>query len=108
MPKPKPAWDPDDWLKRCAWCGKVIPPNREVIAVRTRLHALAYRLVKPGTIQPLHLPKAGKTVAIIVVALDSPAKREGVDAVFQVCSDACGIALQTALRDEGIAPAADL
>jgi hypothetical protein len=95
-------------MKRCAWCGTVIPAGCECFGVKMRLRPEAYRLVKFGAVQPMVLPKAGKTVAIIVVALDSPAKRQGVDAMFQLCSDACGIALQKALRDEGIAPAADL
>jgi len=36
----------------------------------------------------------------MVVSEDSPAKRDGKDAMFQVCSDACGRELQDALRND--------
>lgn len=33
----RPAWDPNDWVKRCACCGRRIPEDREVIGISARL-----------------------------------------------------------------------
>lgn len=100
MPRRQPRWNPDRWRSRCAWCAKKMPDDAEVFGISVRLRREAFREVDPGTIQPLFLGLAGKTVAMMVVTDDSPAKQHGKDAMFQLCSEACASALQTALREE--------
>ena len=91
-------WDHDDMLARCAWCLRRVPEDQEVFGISLRLHSEAFLEVKPGTVQPLYLPEEERAVPLMVVADNSPAKKEGKDAMLQVCSDACGRALQAALR----------
>ena len=43
---------------------------------------------------------AGRTVTAYVVTRDSPAKKEGKDVIFQVCSDRCGLELRAAMCKE--------
>ena len=54
-----------------------------------------------GTVQPLRLVISRKTIPMIVVGEDPPAKRERKDAFFQVCSESRGKQLQSAVRKEG-------
>lgn len=100
MPRRQPKWNPKRWHDRCAWCARKIPDDVEVFGISVRLRQEAFQEVDPGTIQPLFLGLAGKTVAMMVVTDDSPAKRDGKDAMFQLCSEDCAKALQTALREE--------
>ncbi len=96
----KSNWNQDDWLGRCAWCRRRLDPDREVIGIKARLRPEAAGLLPPGTVQPMRLAEAKRTVPIIIPALDSPARKEGVDAIFQVCSDGCGLALREAFARE--------
>jgi len=48
----------------------------------------------------MRLEKHGRTLLVAVSALDSPAKREGHDFVFIVCSERCGDDLAAALAAE--------
>ena len=52
--------------------------------------------------QPLRfaLADAGRTVPAYVVTRDAPAKREGKEVIFQVCSDRCGDELTVAMNKE--------
>jgi hypothetical protein len=93
-------WKPAKWRNRCAWCTGRIPTDREVFGISITLRPEAHREVKPGTIEPLLLYKAGKTVPMMLVTEDSPARHAGKDAMFQLCSETCARALQTALRQE--------
>jgi len=95
------TWNGDDWLNRCAWCARVIPPDREVLVVKSRLPVEMAELLGPsGNVQPLPLANSNKTVALILPANDSDARREGVAAVFQVCCKKCAAALEDALQKE--------
>jgi len=100
MPRRQPKWNPHRWRSRCAWCAKKMPDDVEVFGISVRLRQEAFQEINPGTIQPLFLGLAGKTVAMMVVSDDSPAKQDGKDAMFQLCSEDCASALQTALREE--------
>ena len=42
----------------------------------------------------------GRAVVAYVVTRDSPAKKEGKEVLFQVCSDRCGLALTAAMNKE--------
>ena len=98
--QPQPEWDGDHWRQRCAWCEKAIHDDDEVFAIERRLREEAVLEREPGTIQPVFLPQTGKILPLIVVAADSPAKQEGKDAVFQVCSKLCGQSLKETLGKE--------
>ena len=42
----------------------------------------------------------GRMIVAGVVKPDSPARREGKDVIFMVCSDQCGNELMAAMREE--------
>jgi hypothetical protein len=93
-------WNGDEWLMRCAWCGHKVPEGHEVFGLTMRFRSRQARPEWAGTVQPLRLVVSGRTVAMMVCSDDSPAKRQGTDAIFQVCSEDCGKALTSALQDE--------
>ena len=95
-----PDWDKADWMKRCAWCAARIRSHQPVFGISVRLHEAAFQEVTPGDLAPMLLPALGKVVPMIVVTEDSPARQEGKDAIFQLCSESCAEALQQALRAE--------
>lgn len=99
-PPAKSKWKLEKWQSRCAWCVKRIPAEAEAFGISIALRKEAFREIQPGTVEPLLLYQAGKTVPMMIVTDDSPAKRDGKDAVFQLCSEDCARALQTALRAE--------
>jgi hypothetical protein len=100
----KAGWSLKKWRSRCAWCTKRIPADQEVFGISIALRKEAFREIKPGTVEPLLLFKAGKTVPMMIVTEDSPAKRAGKDACFQLCSEDCATKLQAALREEMAGP----
>lgn len=93
-------WDENRWRTRCAWCARTVKANDPVFAVSVRLHAAALAELEPGRMAPLFLPGIARVVPMIVVGADSPAKREGKDAVFRLCSEACAQTFQRVLREE--------
>lgn len=96
----KTTWTMEVWSKRCAWCTKVMKANDPAFGISISLRPEAFQEFSPGTVQPLLLFSAGKTVAMMVVKDDSPAKKAGKDAMFQLCSEDCATKLQTALQQE--------
>ncbi len=96
----KTDWSIDAWHDRCAWCSVHIPEDHEVFGISIALKPEGLREVKPGTVEPMLLYKAGKRVPMMIVTDDSPAKQAGKDAFFQLCSEDCARNLQTAMREE--------
>jgi hypothetical protein len=96
----KSGWRPAHWRNRCAWCATVIKPNDPAFAISISLRPEAFKEFAPGSVQPLLLFSAGKTVAMMIVTDDSPAKKAGKDAMFQLCSRECATNLQAALQQE--------
>ncbi len=96
----KTSWKLETWQERCAWCSRKIERDEPVFGIELRLRPEAFKEMSAGSVQPLLLFKAGKTVPMIIVTDDSPAKHEGKDALFQACSDVCAKALQAALKEE--------
>lgn len=96
----KSAWDPGKWAHCCAWCARKIPANQKVFGIEISLRPEAFREFDCGTVQPLLLAAAGRTVAMLIMREHSPAKHEGKDAMFQLCSETCAVNLQQALRAE--------
>lgn len=100
MPAPQSDWNEHDWLARCAWCAGLITEDRQVLILEVGLPAEHLRQYPPASIHPIHLTKAAKTVPIIIPSVDSVTRRDGAEALFQVCCKKCGKALETALRQE--------
>jgi hypothetical protein len=102
--KNKPAatgqdWNGDDWFSRCAWCHEEIDEDSPVFGLSVRLRPEAIGAMQRGKIHPLYLPSAERVVPIMLAKEDSPAAREGKDAMLQVCSEECGKQLQAVLRE---------
>lgn len=98
---PKNAkWKIEKWRQRCAWCVKRIPAARRKLCIPIALREEALREIKPGTVEPLLLYQAGRTVPMMPLDVDSPAREAGKHAFFQLCSQRCAKALQAALRQE--------
>jgi hypothetical protein len=91
-------WNPERWQSRCAWCERKLSATGDVFGITISLRPEALRELEPGTIQPLLLGPSGKVAPMIIIAGDSPAKKAGKDAAFQICSEKCGQALQAALQ----------
>lgn len=99
-PLTEQSWKLEKWIGRCAWCAGKIPADAEVFGISLALRPEAFQEISPGTVQPLLLASAGKAVPMMIVKDDSPAKRAGKDAVFQLCRRECAEALQAALKAE--------
>ena len=96
--KPVKGWE--KWMEVCAWCGKKIPPDHEVLALSAKATGDVDLSAAAGTIVPIYFVLADKTIPTMIAALDSPAKKDGKDLLFMVCSETCGDALQPALAEE--------
>ena len=92
-------WNGDDWFNRCAWCYEEIDEDSPVFGLSVRLWPEALGQVERGKIHPLYLPSAERVVPVMLATEDSPAAREGKDAMLQVCCEECGKQLQAALRE---------
>jgi hypothetical protein len=98
---PKNAkWKIEKWRNRCAWCVKRIPAAGRKLCIPIALRQETLRETRPGTVEPLLLYQAGKTVPMMLLDANSPAREAGKDAFFQLCSQKCAKALQAALRQE--------
>lgn len=92
--------DREYWLWRCAWCRRRIGGDQEVLTIPIKLRPEALREVSAGGIEQMLLAQEERTLALILVAQDSEAKREGTDAVIQFCSQVCAQTACDALRRE--------
>jgi hypothetical protein len=84
----------------CAWCNKAIPPNVPVFGINAKARPEADLTEYEGQLFEVELLYPPRTVPAIVVTSDSPAKREGYDMVFLVCSEICGLQLKEAVGRE--------
>lgn len=87
-------------VQLCSWCEREIKRRHKAFAISVSLRAEAFTEVSPGTEERLLLTKAEKQVRMIILPIESPAKRSGKDAIFPLCSQRCAKALQRALREE--------
>jgi hypothetical protein len=53
-----------------------------------------------GRVIRLHLVTADRGVRAMMTGADSPARRDGHDLYFMVCSEVCGATLRAALAEE--------
>jgi hypothetical protein len=84
----------------CAWCEDEIPDDVEVFTIGAKAKPGIDLTETEGTIVPLHLIRANKTVSAMVPTRDSPAAKDGHDLMFMVCSQSCAQALSNALEND--------
>ncbi|MBI3946992.1 MAG: hypothetical protein HY321_13795 [Armatimonadetes bacterium] len=87
-------------VNECCWCGKRPRPNREHFALsgvaRDEVDLSPYE----GAGIRIPLETQTRRVDAIVPTATAPARREGYNVIFVLCSRACGAALRDALRKE--------
>jgi hypothetical protein len=89
----------DYWVSHCGWCRREIGENQPVIGISMKFRNQTDYRQKQGKIVQFGL-SSGRKVIAGVVKLNSPAKKEGKDVIFMVCSDRCGHELTAAMRLE--------
>ena len=98
--KPFPAELEGDPLPNCAWCEDEIPADFEVFTIGARGKPEIDLSEAEGTIIPVSLIQANRTVLALVPTKGSPAARDGHDLIFMVCSQSCAQALSNALEKD--------
>lgn len=84
----------------CSWCEDEIPEDAEVLAVGARARPEFVSEQLEGQFVDIFLVRRNRTVSAVVVTDDSPAKKEGKDMVFLVCSESCAEALRQSVDRE--------
>ena len=100
MPKRLSAKEKDDWLGHCGWCNRRMGEEGERIAIKARFRDQKEYRKNEGKVVSFTLADAGRTVVAYVVTRDAPAKKEGKEVIFQVCSDRWGDELTVAMNKE--------
>jgi hypothetical protein len=100
MPNRLSAKEQDSWLSHCGWCNREIGKEGERIGIKARFRDKKDYRKHEGRIVSFELAGAGRTVVAYVVTRESPAKKEGKEVLFQVCSDRCGLELTSAMSKE--------
>ena len=88
-------------MKRCAWCHRVMPEDKECFGAGGKVWPSAKALLvgHEGTLMSMRL-STGKEVIVVVPSSDSEARSEGHDLFFQACSEECVQAISDAIRAE--------
>ena len=89
----------DYWLSHCGWCQREIGEDKPVIGISMKFRDRKDYRQNQGKIVQFEL-SSGRIVIAGVVKPNSPAKKEGKDLIFMVCSDRCGHELSAAMRRE--------
>jgi hypothetical protein len=97
---PFPAELEREPLPNCAWCEDEIPEDVEVFTIGAKAKPGIDLSEAEGTIIPLSLVLANRTVSALVPIKDSPAARDGHDLIFMVCSRSCAQALSNGLEKD--------
>ncbi|WP_066196628.1 MULTISPECIES: hypothetical protein [Gracilibacillus] len=84
----------------CAYCGKKIGDNQSLKAIDVKFHKGFDYSNREGEVVSIYFHTLKRKVPMIVTTADSPAKEQGQDGLFVVCSNLCGKKLQSALRQE--------
>ena len=84
----------------CAWCLVNIPEDTEIFSLGTKAIPGIDLSNHEGKSLSMQLLLAKRTVMGFVVPKDSPAKKDGYDIVFALCSAECSRILKTALQNE--------
>lgn len=90
----------DDALGKCAWCRSRIYEDTEVFALGARLQPGVDLSEYQSHCIEIALVSTDRTLNMMVTVEGSEAKNDNKDAMFMVCSEACGSELKKALEEE--------
>ncbi len=76
-------------MNTCAWCRREIPEDAEVFGVSGKFRPGVNMKDQEGKVVPLVFGGEGRVVPAIITPADSPAKRDGKDLMFMLCSEKC-------------------
>ncbi|MCM3900784.1 MAG: hypothetical protein ND866_03695 [Pyrinomonadaceae bacterium] len=85
---------------KCGWCADEIPEDAELLGIPAKARADIDITEMEGQVIDVFLTLRERNVQALVVAKDSPAKREGNDLLFVACSESCAEALKQAVGRE--------
>ena len=89
-----------DALDRCTWCQGHIDENLEVVGIGIKFRSEADLSHYQSHCIELELLSENRSVCMIVSKEGSPAKEQGKDGMFMVCSKECADKLRKALDEE--------
>ena len=89
-----------DALDRCTWCQVHIDENSEVFGIGIKFRPEADLLDYQSHCIELELLSENRSVCMIVSKEGSPAKEQGKDGMFMVCSKKCADQLKKTLEEE--------
>ena len=87
-------------LGRCSWCGKRIKANMPVYGFGGRKRSDVDLTEYEGCAILISLATVPKEVICMVTAPDSPARAEGKDLMFMICSEACAEEMKSVMDAE--------
>ena len=87
-------------LSKCAWCESHITDHMEVFGFGAKLKPDVDLSDYEGHCIQIGLDSEENSVYMMVTGQGSEAKNEGKDAMFLVCSEACGKKLKNVLEKE--------
>lgn len=90
----------EEGLSKCAWCHKHISDDVEVFGSGATLTQDMDLSEYEGYCIQIHLVSEEKPIYMMVTAEGSDAKKDGNDAMFLFCSEACGQKLKDVLDKE--------
>jgi hypothetical protein len=98
MPERLSAKEKDAWLGHCGWCNRRMGEEGERIAIKAKFRDQKEYRKNEGKLVSFFLADPGRMLVAYVVTRDAPAKKEGKEVIFQVCSDRCGDELTVAMN----------
>ena len=87
-------------IGRCSWCGRRIKANTSVYGFGGRKRPGVDMTEYEGSAILISLATVPKEVICMVTAADSPAKDEGKDFMFMICSEVCANEMKTVMDAE--------
>jgi hypothetical protein len=92
------AWKASGY--KCGWCGDDIPEDTELFGISAKARPDIDISELRGKVIDVFLAQRDRNVQALVVTEESPAKKEGKDLLFVVCSESCAEALRQAVGKE--------
>lgn len=87
-------------LGRCSWCGKRIKANVPVYAFGGKKRPGVDLSEFEGSAIQISLATVAKEVICMVTGPGSPAKADGKDFMFMICSEACAVEMKAVMDAE--------
>jgi hypothetical protein len=98
--RPQPSEERNNyWLSHCGWCDCELDDEGPRMAAHGKFRNLKDYRKNEGLVVQFYLAN-GRPVLAYVVTRNSPAKKEGKEVVFQVCSERCREELCAAMKSE--------